>query len=569
MKRVENLSFGQKLLLGFLICGVVPLALFMVVSLMVFSTALSKSTVDTAQIYRKRIEADMGRLFSQSQEAIIQLAESPLILRALEAEEGTINQKVYSELYNATTAVRAMGWFSLYDSQGTLRYTTANPAGTGQLPLNWGVLRAAAQEEKVVFRQADMGTSCLRGAAAVRREDDLLGYVVMEMLPQHFESLLEDSYDADSDIFVVDSFWNHVYSTQDDNHEVAAKLRRQILAGQPLSNGGGEHFYYVQHEEVSGLTFVIQQSYPLSGWVMRLFYFAAGVAIALCLILCVALSMVLSRQLFSPIYSLNHAMAQVEQGNFQVQVDHDRVDEMGQLAARFNRMAEKLGFYLEESLRRQRELNEAQIRMMQAQLNPHFLYNTLDTIKWLGKTSDRPEIATISADLAAILRSSISSEEFVTLAEELHFLEQYVEIQRIRFPGKFDYVTQAEEEALEVMVPKLMLQPLVENAIVHGLDEWDGGRIEVTAKIVGEELAVTVWDDGRGMSQKTIQMAQEGVRDEGHLGLYNVGTILRLHYGKDRGLRFLPAKERGTLIEIVIPCNGKEGEDAKGSGGGG
>lgn len=120
-------------------------------------------------------------------------------------------------------------------------------------------------------------------------------------------------------------------------------------------------------------------------------------------------------------------------------------DELGQLAGRFNRMVERLRAHLEESVRRRQELSDAQIRMMQAQLNPHFLYNTLDTVKWMGKINKVPEVATVAADLADILRSSISGGEFVTLGEELTTLDRYVEIQSIRFPGKFALVKDVED----------------------------------------------------------------------------------------------------------------------------
>ena len=192
---------------------------------------------------------------------------------------------------------------------------------------------------------------------------------------------------------------------------------------------------------------------------MRLLYIVSALTILICLALCAAVSMRISRQLFEPVRALNAAMGAVEEGKLDTRLEVRSTDELGQLAGRFNRMVERLRAHLEESVRRRQELSDAQIRMMQAQLNPHFLYNTLDTVKWMGKINKVPDVATVAADLADILRSSISGGEFVTLGEELTTLDRYVEIQSIRFPGKFALVKDVEDLALDVLVPKLMLQP--------------------------------------------------------------------------------------------------------------
>ena len=281
-----------------------------------------------------------------------------------------------------------------------------------------------------------------------------------------------------------------------------------------------------------------------------------------------------SKQLFEPIRALNSAMSEVERGNLEVQVASERIDEMGQLAGRFDRMVSTLRDNLAESVRQQRELGDAQIRMLQAQLNPHFLYNTLDTIKWMGKINQVPEVATISADLADILRCSITDQEFVTLEQELRLLDRYVEIQKIRFSGKFQFRTQVDGAILDVLVPKLMLQPLVENAIVHGFEDREGGEILIPHRHLqllslppggDEELEVTVRDDGRGMSEESIRrfQAQTTASGGGHLGLYNVDAILRLHYGADHGLEFPFTGGRGTCVRIRLPISraGKEREE--------
>ncbi len=150
-------------------------------------------------------------------------------------------------------------------------------------------------------------------------------------------------------------------------------------------------------------------------------------------LLSVGVAIGISSFLSKPIHVLHDAMDEVQEGNLDTHVDMERQDEFGELAENFNIMTKRISSYMEERVRREKELNETQIAMMQSQLNPHFLYNTLDTMKWVAKANHIPEIATLAAKLAKILRTSISSAQFITLQEEMTLVESYAKIQKIRF----------------------------------------------------------------------------------------------------------------------------------------
>lgn len=194
-------------------------------------------------------------------------------------------------------------------------------------------------------------------------------------------------------------------------------------------------------------------------------------------LLSVGVAIGISSFLSKPIHVLHDAMDEVQEGNLDTHVDMERQDEFGELAENFNIMTKRISSYMEERVRREKELNETQIAMMQSQLNPHFLYNTLDTMKWVAKANHIPEIATLAAKLAKILRTSISSAQFITLQEEMTLVESYAKIQKIRFNGKFDFRYEIAPETEEILVPKLIVQPIVENAVIHGLADADEGHI--------------------------------------------------------------------------------------------
>ena len=208
---------------------------------------------------------------------------------------------------------------------------------------------------------------------------------------------------------------------------------------------------------------------------------------------------------------------------------------------------------------------QAQYQALQNQINPHFLYNTLESIRGEALLSGMDTIADMTEALATFFRYTISKvENLVSVEEELQNCETYFHIQRYRFADRLELhisCDPADREAIyRCRLPKLTIQPIVENSIIHGFAD-SGGRIEVRARMSGEELEVTVQDDGCGMSEESLRRFREPGTDEKrhHLGLRNVDAILRLHYGEDHGLRFPPADGRGTCVEISLPARFEEG----------
>ena len=478
---MKNASFRQKLLTSFLAIGILPLLICTLLMLNIFRLSLTRSEADAAETQLDAMSGELSGLLSDCETVMEKLCAEPAVAAALDRSE-LDEQRVYSVLYRAAAPVLGGASLSVYGADGRQLYSTSSQPASGSLSPRWGLLAAAA-DGGVVYRGASSKSSaCIQAACAVRRGSVPLGYVVADVTAAQLTALFDGQHTATSRLLLLDPFWDQVYASSDlPAKTLAARLRSQLLAGQALSDSHGAYDYFVRQEPRSGFCLVLQQPKPMTEGTAELMYLVAGLSMLLCLGLCVLASMRFSRQLFEPIRALNSAMREVEEGNLNVQLDNRRIDEMGQLSGRFNRMAQRLRQNLKDSLRQQRELNEAQIRMMQAQLNPHFLYNTLDTIKWMGKIHQAPEIATISADLADILRSSISADELVPLRQELRLVERYVEIQNIRFSGAFALTVEVDEPLRDVPVPKLMLQPLVENAILHGFRDRSGGEIRISA----------------------------------------------------------------------------------------
>ena len=560
MKRFLNASFRTKLLYGFLFIGILPLFACTFLMLVVFKIALISDAQESAALQIAAITEDADRLFSDCEQVMTKLGENSLIKSVLEDNVAISSQDIYGALYTVCAQLRRDADFSVYGADGTRLYSTAMGSVSALLPTDWGILYAAGAQRDAVYRSVyaesqNSSQERLRSALAVRSDDAILGYVVMSMRQQNFERLFNGKYGQTGHIILLDSLWQPVYSSQSAlGDQLVPLLRQQVLQGMPLSDASNDYIYQVKQNSRSGFFIVLQQLKPLVGKTLNSLFFIAGVMMLLSIFMCIAFASHMSDQFFMPVKALNDAMSAVENGNLDVRIQNDRTDELGQLAGRFNHMVRRLKRHLEESLDRQKQLNDARIRMMQAQLNPHFLYNTLDTIKWMGKINAIPEIATIAADLADVLRQSISGREYVTLREELHLLERYVEIQKIRFKDKFEFEIRVSDNLGDCRIPKLLLQPLVENAIIHGFEDCLGGHILVEAQRIVSDLVISVTDDGCGMSEESIaRFLSREAPAKSHLGLYNIDAILRMNYGEDRGLKFVQMGNKGTCIRVSIP----------------
>lgn len=263
------------------------------------------------------------------------------------------------------------------------------------------------------------------------------------------------------------------------------------------------------------------------------------------------------------IQQLHRAIGEVVHNNLDVHVSHNQNDELGQLSQHFNGMVVALKQNQEQLLKNQRELNQAQIRMLQAQLNLHFLCNTLDTIKWISKINQVPQAAVMSTNLADILRFCISPDEFVSLKREVEILHRYMEIQSIRLSGRCRFEVDLPQDLEGCLVPKMILQPIVENAVLHGLEGTKNGVVWVKAwKPKNDILKISITDNGRGIPAEMVgrYVRRENKTERGHLGLYNVDTILKKYYGGAYGLILEHQPDGdGTVVTATLPLRRREG----------
>ena len=549
-------SFRNRIFSTVLLVALVPLLLCDVLMTQVMIARSERTLAGEAQEELAALGGALDEALRRSAQTAEELAASTVTRSALR-RGGSESRTLYQLLHRDTVALRAYADFEVYGAGGACLYTTAAERSAAARSTDWGVLCAAREAGGAVLRAEE---NALCGACAVRAHGgETLGYVLFRMDGAGLGALIAPLLRPSDDILLVDPTWRMVYSSQSVHaDETLALLRTQLLGNGRLSGGKEDCGYYLCAGE-TGFSLILQQPRTYTAQAVRSIYVVAGAMGFLCFALCLAAAWILSRHLSEPVGELDSAMRRVEGGDYNVRIESARRDEMGRLAASFDRMTDEYRQNLARSVQRERELNETRLRMLQSQLNPHFLYNTLDCMKWLGVTGGVPQVAELAADLAALLRAGISGSERITLEQELELVSRYLAIQEVRFGDRFVCEIDVEDRFQHCVVPKLILQPLVENAIIHGVADSEEGYIKLWAEADGEDLLLKVSDNGGGMPDEVLRSIENHEQiPGGHLGLNNVDRIVRLSYGGAYGLSAWRNEGGGSCVQLRLPM--KKGE---------
>ncbi|MFA6935481.1 MAG: sensor histidine kinase, partial [Sphaerochaetaceae bacterium] len=265
-------------------------------------------------------------------------------------------------------------------------------------------------------------------------------------------------------------------------------------------------------------------------------------------------SLVFTKSIADPISDLIKSMQMLGKGLFKPRVKEARIKEIRDLDRSFNRMTAQIADLIETNKEEEAKLHTAERKALEAQINPHFLYNTLNTIKSLARINGQDEIYTIAVRLGKLLRANIDNDKALTsLGESFALVESYLIIQKIRFSSKLEYTIELEDSIAQIQTPKLILQPFVENAIGHGLEPKVGSwMLAVKGWKDGPRIHLSVEDNGVGFEDSLLKDL-ESLKDSGHVGVYNTYRRLRLHYGQSAYVSFSHRDEGGTRVDISFP----------------
>ena len=345
-------------------------------------------------------------------------------------------------------------------------------------------------------------------------------------------------------------------------HSSDLLLQRTIL---PLTDSN--NLYIVaRHSFITGWT--------IAGVVSRNFFFYSATNMLYVIIgimfleaaLAIVCSGIASRRLSAPIIEIEEAMSAAAQGDLSVHVTPKGEDELASLAAEFNEMVVQINNLMNSNYQSQRRMRKLELKALQEQINPHFLYNSLDSIKWLLRLNRTEDAITMLKNLSMLYRISLShGRDFIPIRDEIRHVRAYLELQRQEYKSKFTYEIHADEQTFDYLSPKIILQPLVENSLTHGV----GGaaseiHVEVIVRQEKDQIAMIVRDDGAGMSVEALKALRNRLADmtedksmipsigSGGYGLKNVSDRIRLYFGQDCGLYIESEEGKGTAVTILI-----------------
>lgn len=268
----------------------------------------------------------------------------------------------------------------------------------------------------------------------------------------------------------------------------------------------------------------------------------------------------ITRAMYKPIKNMTDTVEKVSKGDLSLRVDVTTEDEIGTLCREFNHMLDNLEDLIARVIEEERLKKDAELEALQYQITPHFMYNTLNSIKYAALIKGEKELGGLIGDFVELLQASVNKKgTFISVADELHILKNYIHLQEFRYQGSFDVEYDIAKDAYGCYIPRLILQPLVENAILHGIDMKGGnGRLVIRGRVEGTRLTLSVIDNGRGMTKEQIEelLSSKAKKTNGlsAIGVPNVRERLELYYEAEGGITY-ESSENGTTATIFLPAD--------------
>jgi len=358
-------------------------------------------------------------------------------------------------------------------------------------------------------------------------------------------------------IFIVDQLGNYIYHPS--QQLVYSGIKREpvqsILRNETVFEEGKNYLSVTSEKSGWRICSVSFEDEIMDSWKNVQYYY---VFIGLISFIIVGFATTfISQSITKPVRTLCNAMKTVESGEFHAIGEIQATSEIQELAYEYNIMIGKINELMQTIVSEQESKRKSDLKALQAQINPHFLYNTLDSIIWMGEMNRSDDVVRMTSALSKLFRISISKgKEIISIKDEIHHVTSYLTIQEMRYKDKFNYTIDIDEEIMHCKTLKITLQPLVENSIYHGVKSVDyEGLIEITGRRVDDNIILKVSDNGKGMNKEELDaiLNTNTSKTRQGTGVMNVHERVRLYFGDSYGLEFNSIEGIGTEITVKIP----------------
>ena len=555
----KTASFQENIRNTFLSYAVVPSLILVCLGLLLFFWGWNYSIIH----YNRQDNAAIIDTFSQVEETCV---EEMSRLSELIEQKGideirntdTLSATIYEEIYRVNQQNRCSSQLYLLDSNGELLWSVSDGGMDFLLQpeyRQWGILRQIRQNQDSVSTYFQNGYWCM-GRAVLDKSGRFLGYMVVGLSQQECAGMLAG---INRQYAITDDMgWIYMSSNQELLSDDLGRFVQLREKEDGFFTENGRHFYLTQSNMSNGKIHVYtmtdtEPKVHIMAWMILMivvifsitgvvtFYSTKKVAV----------------KYTKDVKAIADAFTSVENGEWDTRLSTDSTLEFQTIGKAFNKMIDSMKKQLEENKELALHAAFAQVKQLESQFNPHFLFNTLDNIRFMIKI-DAAKADKMITSLSKLLRYSIhDSGEEISVREDTENMQSYFNILQIRYNKRFAYEIDIEDEIQNCMIPKLIMQPLIENAVKYGFEDQEKLTVKIRGYEKQDKLIFSCEDNGAGMSSEQLEdirrRLQQKENKEGHLGLYNIHRRIQLMYGEEYGIYIESENGRGVSVVLVLP----------------
>lgn len=560
MKEKRFQSFKEQLRKILILYMLVPILFFAVVGRgMIYFLeykAVKDENIENTKILAKDLDETVRKYFNEVEKIS---SEEDVINAVLNKKADKV---VYQKVYDSINSMNVEGNFVIYDKNLHIIMSSAEFIGS-ETGYNWGLFnRMIGYPGGIILKINRLyfqnGISTLSVGKAIRNKNEIIGFAVYNIFDNSLKELIGKS--GSFNVVVTDKFGNVVVTTNENFKDNFGKAEKNLRKAEGYSVIDKEK-YYVNKKEIYYSNLVLYTissvGYVVDNFIDKMIYIIIFFFTILAAMYYAA--KIIAEKKTKVIEEIVKAIENIKTGDLETRLNVDTNDEFGIIADSYNEMLLNIKKLIEINKEEAKHSAVMEIKQLESQFNPHFLFNTLEMLRYTIKY-DTSVANKIIINISSLLRFSIENKSSeVSLQRDLLYTKNYLEIQKYRFGENFDYEIKAEEDLENYYVPKLIIQPVIENAIKHGYTQVEKMIIYIRVKTVKEKLIISVYNNGKEIEKEILDEIREKLKNKkaeefkNHIGLYNIFRRIQLMYGEKYGLRILSRKDKGTSVRVSLP----------------
>ncbi len=585
-----KLTLKGKLIISFIGFVTIPLALISLFSLNLYSEEIQqtvlKSSVQSNEQINKNLDTFLGMLSKLSEYPVKDNMLKNLLTKDYSKyeyagyEEAVDKDEIKDLLYNNIKSYSNIIDSVMLYKEGTFKILGRTPADSLNASYNpseepWFQKLQSLDGACAIIgvhrdlQQTPRGNDVISVGRAVKNPDTskVTGYILINVRVENLETLWADvELTRNSKFYLVDENDNIVFSKDGSqiNNKIGSILGENLVfndSSYKLKKLGEDDYYLISSKSPTShwtvLTVIPKKE--LFSYINRMFYITILLSIIISII-SVSAAVLIATGVTKPLYKLNQKMKLVGQGNFEVEIENSS-GEVGDISLTVQKMIYEIKRLIGKIYQEEEEKRNAEMNALQAQINPHFLYNTLNTIKWMARMQGASSIESALGSLSCLFAFIVkSSGDFIPIRDEMKFLQEYLSILDLRYYNRFTVAYDIDEEVYKYKTLKFLLQPVVENAVFHGIEGVDRkGLLKIRSRCENNTIYFFIEDNGKGITDDIMMsIFEEGDkranRSINSIGIPNIQKRIKLFFGDDYGLSIKSMADRGTTVILTIPA---------------